>query len=159
MRHRTAVVIALLLAACTSAAKQPVAPPPEPITEAEFAALLAESERPVVVNVWASWCAPCRSEAPLLSAASREFEDEVRFVMLDVRDSPSDGAVFVDEFYADAVMEHYGDRSGDIPAHIGGNRGVPLTFFFAPGGELANLHYGAIDERTVALQVDELLAR
>jgi hypothetical protein len=34
---------------------------------------------------------------------------------------------------------------------------VPLTFFFRPGGELSNLHYGVIDERTLVLQIDELV--
>jgi hypothetical protein len=43
-----------------------------------------------------------------------------------------------------------------VPATFGGF-GVPLTFFFAPGGELSYLHSGVIDERTLALQIDELL--
>jgi thiol-disulfide isomerase/thioredoxin len=50
--------------------------------------LLAESAEPVVLNVWASWCTPCRSEAPLLGKAAEQFEAEVRFIGLDVRDTP-----------------------------------------------------------------------
>jgi hypothetical protein len=36
---------------------------------------------------------------------------------------------------------------------------VPITFFYAAGGEQVAVHYGAIDERTIALQIDEILAR
>jgi hypothetical protein len=36
---------------------------------------------------------------------------------------------------------------------------VPITFFYATGGELVKTHFGAIDERTIALQIDELLTR
>jgi hypothetical protein len=34
---------------------------------------------------------------------------------------------------------------------------VPITFFFAPGGDLTSAHHGVIDERTLALEIDELL--
>ena len=44
------------------------------------------------------------------------------------------------------------------PAALGGS-GVPLTYFFAPGGELVYFQPGVIDERTLALQIDELTRR
>ncbi len=117
--------------------------------------LLATSERPVVLNVWGSWCIPCRSEAPLLRAAAREFDDRVRFVSVAVRDSERAAAEFIDEFRLGA-FEHFFDPPGAVPAALGG-RGVPLTFFFRPGGDLDTLHTGVIDERSLALRIDELL--
>jgi len=131
-----------------------------PATSAEaMTALLAASAEPVVLNVWASWCIPCRSEGPLLARAATEFAGRVRFVGLNVRDDQDGAGAFIAEFLAGAPIEHMADAAGDIPAELGGSRAVPLTFFYAPGGELIELHTGVLDERTLALQIDELLAR
>jgi cytochrome c biogenesis protein CcmG/thiol:disulfide interchange protein DsbE len=128
----------------------------EPATPESISRLLTDSEVPVVLNVWASWCGPCRSEAPLLRSAAAEFDGDVLFVGIDVRDTQDGARGFIAEYGLDG-FEHFFDPSGAIPAALGG-RGVPLTFFFAPGGELLALHSGVIDERTLAFQVDELLA-
>jgi cytochrome c biogenesis protein CcmG/thiol:disulfide interchange protein DsbE len=153
----TALVVALVAVGCSSAEPVEGLDPPVPITSQEMQQLLADSTEPVVLNVWASWCTPCRSEAPLIGKAAEQFEEDVRFVGLDVRDTPNDAAAFIAEFFPDAPIEHHADPSGAIPTDLGGSRGVPLTFFFRPGGELSNLHYGVIDERTLVLQIDELV--
>jgi thiol-disulfide isomerase/thioredoxin len=119
--------------------------------------LLATSDRPVVLNVWASWCIPCRSEAPLLDAAADAFAGDVRFIGLNVRDSQQGAREFIAEFLATAPIEHLFDRAGAVPPAIGGNTGVPLTFFFDADGTLDHLHTGVIDERGLAFQIDELL--
>ena len=128
-------------------------------TPAEIQTLLAESDQPVVLNVWASWCIPCRSEAPLLNRAAAEFGDRVSVVGVNVRDSQSGAREFIAEFFPDAAIEHLYDRNGDVPPALGGSGAVPLTFFYAPGGELIRLHSGVLDERTLALEIDEILAR
>jgi len=152
-------VVALFVAACSSSPSAPVEgiDPPTPITSEDMQTLLANSTEPVVLNVWASWCTPCRSEAPLLSKAASEFGDDVRFIGLDVKDEPGNAVSFIAEFFPDAPIEHYADESGSIPTDLGGTRGVPLTFFYRPGGELSYLHIGVIDERTLVLQIDELV--
>ena len=94
----------------------------------------------------------------MLSRAADGFADRVRFVGLNVRDGSGDARSFIDEFFSGAPIEQYADATGGIPTDLGGNRGVPLTYFYAPGGELRHLHRGVIDERTLALQIDELLA-
>ncbi len=157
MRQLVAAV-AFLAAACSQTAVVAADPPPR-TTTAEIEALLTESADPVVVNVWASWCIPCRSEAPLLARASTRYEGEVRMIGLNVRDTESGAAGFIGEFFPDAAIEHLADPEGFIPTDLGGSRGVPLTFFYHPGGELSYLHYGVIDERTLALQIDELVNR
>jgi cytochrome c biogenesis protein CcmG/thiol:disulfide interchange protein DsbE len=120
-----------------------------------MATMLDESERPVVVNIWASWCTPCRSEAPLLRAAAAEYGDRVDFVGVAVRDSQDGARTFIGEFSLTG-LEHYFDPTGAVPASVGG-RGVPITFFFAPGGDLVRMHSGVIDERTLVLLIDEVL--
>lgn len=154
--RRTVVILGLVLTACSSGAVVDTDPPP-PTTIDEVEAILKESNVPVVLNVWASWCVPCRSEAPLLLRASERFEGEVRMIGLNVRDTPGGAAAFIDEFFPDAPIEHLADPSGFIPVELGASRGVPLTLFFRPGGELSFLKHGVIDERTLALQIDELV--
>ncbi len=128
-------------------------------TPASVTALLSESDLPVVVNVWASWCIPCRSEAPLLAKAAAEFDGRVTLIGLNVRDAQDRARRFIAEFFPDSPIEHVFDAGTGIPIELGGTLGVPQTFFFAAGGELIALHSGVIDERTLALQIDEIVSR
>ena len=54
---------------------------------------LSELPGPAVVNLWASWCKPCRDELPLLARADRELGDRVRFVGIDVADAAPEAAL------------------------------------------------------------------
>ena len=144
-----------MLTACSSSDVDGSAIPElEGTSPAEVRALLANSEKPVLLNVWASWCIPCRSEAPLLLDAHQRFGDDVTFLGIDVRDSQMNAREFIAEFGLDA-FSHLFDPQGAVPADLGGT-GVPLTFFYDPGGELSYLHFGVIDERTLAVHLDEL---
>jgi len=152
------VAAALLTAACSSAAVPDDAVPPLPITDAAaLNALLAASDRPVVLNVWASWCIPCRSEAPLLRQAEAQFGDRVRFVGVATRDGQDAARAFVAEFGLTG-LDHYFDSAGSVPGGLGAV-GVPHTFFFAAGGALVYHHAGVIGEGALALQIDELMRR
>lgn len=123
------------------------------VTAEEFAGHLATLDKPAVVNVWASWCLPCRSEAPLLDQAHEAYGSEIEFIGVDVQDSQTGAKQFLAEFGLD--FDHFFDRNREIPNFYGGI-GTPITMFFAPGGELVDLHNGVIDERTLALNIDEL---
>jgi cytochrome c biogenesis protein CcmG, thiol:disulfide interchange protein DsbE len=157
--RRLAFTVSLLavVAACSSSnGTEPQTPQLPEIDLASFQQLLADLDRPVVVNVWASWCLPCRAEAPLLQAAHAEYGDRIAFIGLDYNDSQRGARLFLDEF--DLPFPHYFDQPGDVIAELGGF-GVPRTYFFATNGELVKTHNGVIDEQTLALQIDELLNR
>jgi cytochrome c biogenesis protein CcmG/thiol:disulfide interchange protein DsbE len=109
-----------------------------------------------VVNVWASWCLPCRAEAPLLERAQTEYGDRIAFIGIAYDDNQIDARRFLDEF--GLPFPHYFDPDGLIVASLGGF-GVPRTYFFAPGGDLVETHNGVIDQQTLALMIDELLRR
>lgn len=155
-RRRSALVLlaALAAAACAPDGTEPLADPLPATTPTEVVAFLAASERPVVLNVWASWCTPCRSEAPLLRAAHRQHGDRVTFLGVAVQDTQDGARRFLSEFDLDG-FEHLFDAAGAVPAALGG-RGVPITFFYRPGGDLVRVHNGVIDERTLALLIDEI---
>ena len=156
---RKLVLLILVLAACSGGTGQgdsTGAVPDLPSTTAEeFRSHLETIDRPAVVNVWASWCLPCRSEAPLLNEAFLTYEGEIEFIGIDVQDTQAGAKEFLAEFELD--FDHFFDRSRDVPNSFGGI-GTPITMFFAPNGELVTIHNGVVDDRTLALNIDELLS-
>jgi thiol-disulfide isomerase/thioredoxin len=149
------ILIVLIASACSAAPTGPLPDAPVPTTHDALSESIASGGVPAAVNVWASWCLPCRSEAPLIAAASRAHPD-VRFIGLNVRDNDPDARAFIAEFLSDADMEHLSDRQGRIPIDLGGTNGVPLTFFYASDGTIVEVHFGAIDEPTMARFLDEI---
>jgi thiol-disulfide isomerase/thioredoxin len=152
------VVLALTAAACSSAsdiAPEDLPDPPTPTTFEEVSNIIATSGRPIMINVWASWCLPCRSEAPLIAAGTLAHPN-VDFIGLNVRDNPQDASQFIAEFLSEADMVFLEDRKGGIPVQLGGTKGVPISFFYRADGELAGMHLGIIDEPTLARFLDEI---
>lgn len=119
----------------------------------DFQAHLAGLDRPAVVNIWASWCLPCRSEAPLFDQAHAQYGDDIAFIGVAVEDSQPAAKEFLSEFGLE--FEQFFDRDRSVPNAFGGF-GTPITMFFAPHGELITMHNGVIDERTLAINIDEL---
>jgi cytochrome c biogenesis protein CcmG, thiol:disulfide interchange protein DsbE len=101
--------------------------------------------RPVVVNFWASWCPPCRTEAPRLERAWRAYRrDGPVFVGLNMQDVTDDARAFVEEF--DVSYPNVRDGS-DAVARDWGVTGLPETFFVDRRGRVVGRMIGAIDSR------------
>jgi thiol-disulfide isomerase/thioredoxin len=151
-----ALLLAVVLAACgSSTASSDSIAELLPITVEEFDAELTSSDLPTVVNLWASWCIPCRSEAPLLRQAHAAYGDRVRFLGVATEDAPGDSLAFLEEF--GLAFDNRSDRQGAIRGHLGAV-GLPVTVFVRPGGEILRTHFGVIDDGALALGIDDLLA-
>ena len=89
--------------------------------------------RPTVVNVFASWCIPCKDEAPVLAAAARRHAGRVQFVALDYQDYTGDGRSFLRRYGNDFTALHDGDGHA---AQRWGITGVPETYVLDAAGHL-----------------------
>jgi len=93
--------------------------------------------RPTVVNVFASWCIPCKDEAPVLAAAARRHAGRVQFVALDYQDFDGDGRSFLRRYGNDFPALHDGD--GHV-AQRWGATGVPETYVLDASGRIVVHH-------------------
>jgi thiol-disulfide isomerase/thioredoxin len=87
---------------------------------------------PVVVNLWASWCGPCRAEFPHFAAAVRKHRAQVAFVGVDVMDSRDDAEAFLDEQPPGFASVY--DAEGEAARSIGGGRAMPTTIYIGADG-------------------------
>ncbi len=97
--------------------------------------------QPVVVNLWASWCPPCRREMPAFQAA-QEKNPEIRFVFPNQGESADLVQEFIDEEELELanVLLDTGNRVGQ---HFGAV-GMPTTLFFDAEGRLVDSHVGEV---------------
>jgi cytochrome c biogenesis protein CcmG/thiol:disulfide interchange protein DsbE len=98
---------------------------------------------PVVVNVWGSWCGPCRFEFPYLQRAAARYGKRVAFVGVDNQDSDDLASDFLRE--EPVPYPSYTDPDSEILDHLGGD-GLPDTAFYDRRGELVFLKQGPYDE-------------
>jgi cytochrome c biogenesis protein CcmG/thiol:disulfide interchange protein DsbE len=95
---------------------------------------------PVVTNVWASWCGPCREEFPTLQKLSARYGKRVAFVGVNSKDGDDTAATFLAE--APLSYPSYTDPDGGIAASLGTIGGLPDTAFYNRDGELCHLQQG-----------------
>jgi cytochrome c biogenesis protein CcmG/thiol:disulfide interchange protein DsbE len=109
----------------------------------------------VLVNFWASWCEPCKEEAPALEEFQRQHGD-AKFTVLgvDTRDLTSDGREFVREYGLSYPQLRDGDGGA---AHDYGTTGVPENFLVDPEGKVQWLLPGPVDEQYLREQVEPFL--
>ncbi len=100
------------------------------ITDANFREVLAEGS-PLVVDLWAPWCGPCKMMLPVVEELSNEYAGRVRVGKMNVDENPD-------------TCEEFGVMN------------IPTMLFFK-NGELVNRHVGAARKADLALELDKLL--
>jgi cytochrome c biogenesis protein CcmG/thiol:disulfide interchange protein DsbE len=109
----------------------------------------------VLVNLWASWCVPCRDEAPELESWWRRNRDDGAVVLgINVQDNSGDALDFLDEFGSTYPQLR---SVGNERSEAFGSTGVPENFLVDPRGRLALIWRGPVDERFLRENVDPLV--
>lgn len=103
--------------------------------------------KPVVLNLWASWCPPCRREMPVLARAQAEYPD-VAFVFVD-QGEPADVVKAYLAAHRLAVHNVLLDGTSAL-ARRTGSGGLPTTLFFNARGELVDRRLGELSPATLA---------
>ena len=112
--------------------------------------------RPVVLNMWGSWCNPCRKEAPDLVAAAEELGDRASFVGLDIRDDVGQAQAFQRKFkvtYPSLYDE--GDLLLSVRSAIA-STSPPVTLVLDAQGRVAARFVGPVTRRTLVGTVSDL---
>jgi thiol-disulfide isomerase/thioredoxin len=115
----------------------------------------AAAGRPVVVNLWASWCGPCREEMPTLGAAQRRH-GEIGFLFVNQGES----AAAVHTYLATLGLPLH-EVLIDAPSALGpavGSRGLPTTLFYDTRGRLISSHFGVLNAPALESRLRELRA-
>jgi thiol-disulfide isomerase/thioredoxin len=109
--------------------------------EARLAALRGY---PAVVNVWASWCGPCRFEFPHFQQAAAKFGKRIAFLGVDSQDSNDAASTFLEE--APVPYPSYTDPDQGLADALGASLGKPDTAFYDRQGKLVYLKQGPYDD-------------
>ena len=102
-------------------------------TDANFEDEVLNSDQPVLVDFWATWCGPCRTIAPTIEKIAADFDGRAKVVKLDVDNNPQ-------------TAMKYGIRS------------IPSLLFFK-GGRPVDQMVGVVSERVLADKLDTLAAQ
>jgi len=113
--------------------------------------LVGQRGKPVVVNVWASWCAPCRTEMPLLQRAADTYAGQAIFLGVASKDDPAAARGFLDKFGLD--YPNVFDVSGRIRVELGLSV-YPTTYLFSRQGTLLSTVRGGVSEQRLAALIE-----
>ncbi|MEN8704841.1 MAG: TlpA disulfide reductase family protein [Nocardioides marinisabuli] len=110
-----------------------------------------------VINVWGSWCGPCREEAPVLSDLAEELKGRVRFLGINVRDSPDAARAFERSFDIPYPSVHPDESAGVLLAFNGmlTSAAVPTTVVLDPSFSVAARVLGPVDATTLRGLVED----
>jgi thioredoxin len=102
------------------------------VTDATFEVEVLKSDKPVLIDFWAPWCAPCRALAPIIDDLAAEYDGRIKFVKINVDDNPQ------------------------APARYG-VRGIP-NLVIVKGGQVKDQIIGAVPKGHLVRAVEGALA-
>ncbi|WP_371617313.1 TlpA family protein disulfide reductase [Streptomyces sp. NBC_00454] len=118
----------------------------------------------VVLNVWGSWCPPCRAEAPNFAKVSQEMADagkDVAFVGLNTRDNSKQNAVSFEETYKIAypsLFDPDGKQILRFPKGALNPQAIPSTIVLDKDGKIAARTLAAVNEEQLRSMIEPVLA-
>ena len=101
------------------------------VTDAEFQEVVLNSDVPVILDLWAEWCGPCRMIGPIIDEMSGEYEGKAKMVKMDI------------------------DANPETPVKFG-VRNIPTVLFFK-GGEVVDKQVGAVPKSVFVEKLEKLL--
>ncbi|MDP3615558.1 MAG: TlpA disulfide reductase family protein [Rubrivivax sp.] len=115
----------------------------------------AAAGRPVVVNLWASWCGPCRQEMPTLAEAQRR-DSTVGFLFVNQGESEPEVRAYLASLGL-PLREVLLDPGSQLGPAVG-SRGLPTTLFYDAKGSLVDAHFGVLNPAALETRLQTLRA-
>jgi thiol-disulfide isomerase/thioredoxin len=146
-------VAAVVLAGCGSASAEGGQLP-----DVEIVALadgetssLTDLDGPAVINLWATWCAPCRREMPTFESVYRERGDEIGFVGINVGEDADSANDFLAE--VGVTYPQYLDPDGYVSTELEATT-MPMTVVIDADGAITTHHLGEMDRSELEAAID-----
>lgn len=117
-----------------------------------------KDKKPVVINIWASWCGPCKSEMPYFEEAIKEYEDNIEFLMINLTDGLRETK--------DKALKYIKDNNFEMKilfdeklnvSNTYNVSGVPRTIFIDKNGEIIYDRKGTISKSLLDKYINLLL--
>ncbi|MDD4689461.1 MAG: TlpA disulfide reductase family protein [Eubacteriales bacterium] len=114
--------------------------------------------KPIVINFWATWCAPCRTEMPEFNKIYGEYKDEVTFMMVNLTDGQRDTVAKVKDFIKKSgyTFPIYYDTEY-YAAYAYGVNSVPMSIFINSNGEIVDYYLGTLSEQKLRMYIDKII--
>lgn len=114
--------------------------------------------KPIIVNFWATWCGPCKSELPAFDTMYAKYKDEVHFLMVNLTDGSRDTKDSVTAFVNDGgyTFPVYFDTTMEA-AYTYSAYSIPMTLLITSDGQLAHTQMGAMSEETLEQYTQTLI--
>ena len=114
--------------------------------------------KPIIVNFWASWCGPCKSELPAFDDLYGKYKDDVVFLMINLTDGQRETVSSVKEFVSHSGYSFpvYYDAEYDA-AITYGVRSIPETVFINTDGSIYDIRVGAMNEVVLENYIKQMI--
>jgi len=117
-------------------------------------ALADYQDRPVFLYFWASWCAPCIEEAPLVESLWPEYRERgYAFLGINIWDIEGDALAFIEDLGLTFPLARDTERSVYVEYGV---QGLPVAFFLEPGLQIRSRYTGSLDEETLRAELDRI---